>query len=195
MTGKRKNRKKSSAIRRRLILGLLGVLIGINFYLINSATLSGNRLPTPFGYGISAVLSGSMEPTISVGDLIVVKQTDDFTVGDIVVYQSGSAAIVHRIIDMDGDAVITKGDANNVPDEAFDKSCVKGVVTVTVPYLGSVMWALKSPVGILAMLGAAILLMELSFRREKAEKADEQEQMRAEIRALLDELQIDETKN
>ena len=61
---------------RGLLLAVLAAVFGINVYALNAARLAGNQVPMPFGVGASVVLSGSMEPTLSVGDLLLLKQED-----------------------------------------------------------------------------------------------------------------------
>ena len=109
----------NSNIARYLILGVLAAIIGMSVFSLNANRLAGNQVPMPFGIGASVVLSGSMEPTLSVGDLLIVKEQPGYEVGDIVVYQSGSMPVVHRIVDVAEDTVTTRGDANNVDDAAF----------------------------------------------------------------------------
>ncbi len=50
---------------------------------------------------------------------------------------------------------------------------------------------MKSPVVMIILLAAAILLVELSFRDGKSEKVEEQEKLKAEIRELMKELNKD----
>lgn len=179
--------KKHPALWRRLLLGLLGVILGINIYLANAGRLLGNTLPMPFGYGAAVVLSGSMEPTFSRGDLILVKQTDSFSVGDIVVYQTEGILVVHRVIELDGDTVITQGDANSTSDPVFEKSAVKGTVIGWVPRVGILVNALKTPVGMILVLVCALLMIELSFQKQKEKDEKELEAIKEEIRRLRSE--------
>ena len=179
---------KKKPILRYLVLGLLAVLVGVNLFWLNASRLAGNAVPMPFGVGASVVLSGSMEPTLSVGDLLLLRQESSYQEGDIVVYQSGNMAVVHRIVSLEGETVITQGDANNVPDEAFAVHYIKGRVAAAIPLVGYAVWLLKTPAGIIATIAAAVLLVELSYRREKQEKEDETEKLKAEIRQLLEEL-------
>lgn len=187
MSVKPKQRKKNHATWRRLILAVLGVILGVNAYLANANNLLGNKLPMPFGYGAAVVLSGSMEPTFSKDDLIFVKKTDDISVGDIVVYQSGNELIVHRIISISKDMVVTQGDANNVSDPPFEKSAVKGVVLGWIPYAGKLVNILKTPTGTILVLLCAFLLVELSFRKQKDKDNEELEDIKEEIRRLKEE--------
>ena len=61
--------------------------------MINAKNLVGNNLPMPFGYGAAVVLSGSMEPAFSKGDLIIVKETDEYGLNDIVVFESENPSV------------------------------------------------------------------------------------------------------
>lgn len=181
------NKKKASALARRLGLAVLGLFLGLNMYLLNAERVLGNTLPMPFGYGAAVVLSGSMEPTFSKDDLILVKQTDAIAVGDIVVFQSDGMLVVHRVIAVDGDMVTTQGDANNSADPAFEKSAVMGIVIGWIPRVGVVVNALKTPAGTIGVLVCAFLLIELSFRKQKEKDDKELEAIKEEIRRLRSE--------
>lgn len=183
----RLKRKKHPALWRRLLLALLGVILGINIYLANAGRLLGNALPMPFGYGAAVVLSGSMEPTFSKDDLVFVKRTDAIAVGDIVVYQFERSLVVHRIIELDGGMVITRGDANSTADPAFEKSAVLGVVIGWVPRVGAAVNALKTPAGMILVLVCAFLMIELSFQKQKEKDEEELEAIKEEIRRLKSE--------
>jgi signal peptidase len=176
--------KVLKAFWRALLLSLLGLLLGINFYNWNAKNLVGNRMPMPFGYGICVVLSGSMEPVLAVDDLVFIRETQDIAVGDIIVYQSGQELIIHRVVGLDGQMVVTKGDANNVADEPFDLSAVKGKMTGRIPAVGALVRLLKKPVVVVAVLALAFYLMERSFRHEKKQGDEELEKIKEEIRAL-----------
>lgn len=173
--------KKLKALLRRLLLVVLGLILGVNAYLANARGIVGNSLPMPFGVGAAVVLSGSMEPTLSKGDLIFVRQADTAELGDVVVYQAENSLIVHRVVTKSGDTLVTQGDANNAPDDPIDAAQIKGVVVFSVPYIGTALDLLKTPGGIIAVLVLAFALVELSFRREK--EADE-----AKLQAVKDEI-------
>lgn len=169
---------------RRILLAVLGLILGVNLYLANAKSIVGNQLPMPFGYGMANVLSGSMEPTFSKGALLIVKKSDDVKKGDIVVYQSGSELIVHRVIAIHGDEVQTQGDANNVADPVFEKNEIKGVVLFWIPGLGTVAEILKTPTVMILLLVAAFLLMERSFRTQRENDDRELDAIKEEIRKL-----------
>ena len=176
--------KTLKLILRIVALSLVGVFLGFNVYMWNARSLTGNALPMPFGFGAAIVLSGSMEPTLSVDDLIVVKAQDSYEVGDVVVFQSGSTLVVHRIMEINGDMVVTKGDANNTNDEEMEISLIKGRVTCYVPNAGGLVRVLKSPVVSIGLLATAVFLLERSYRKEKQQDEDEMDKIKEEIRRL-----------
>lgn len=169
---------------RRCLLAVVGLILGLNLYFANAGVILGNQLPMPFGYGLANVLSGSMEPTFSKGTLLLVKDTQDVQEGDIVVYQSGNELIVHRIIALENDTVITQGDANNVADEPFAKTQIKGKVITWIPLLGSVAALLKTPAAVILILILAFVLIEGSFRAQKDADDAELDSIKEEIRKL-----------
>ena len=141
----------------------------------------------PFGYGIAIVLSGSMEPVISKDDLILVKESESYAVDDIVVYQNINSLVVHRIIAIDGDSIITKGDANNVADEPISAADIKGKVLMWNSFAGKCVSFLKTPIGTICIIAAAIALIEIPHRKEKDKDDEERQKIIDEIRRLKEE--------
>lgn len=88
----------------------------------------GVRLPDILGYQIVFVKSGSMEPAVSLNDLVIIKRGKDVSNKDIVLFEDGENLILHRIIDgQEQSGYITKGDANNVEDyKQVQKSDILG---------------------------------------------------------------------
>ena len=81
-----------------------------------------------FGYSLFEVETGSMAKTIEIGDIIIVKLTDDIKENDIITFKNGKEFITHRIINLNEDSIITKGDNNNSEDEPINKENVIGKV-------------------------------------------------------------------
>lgn len=172
------------SVIRISVLVLLAVLIGVSIYSINASMLGGNALPMPFGFGMTVVLSGSMEPELSVDDLLIVTPSDTYEVGDVVVYQTQRTAVVHRIVSINGDKIITRGDANNTDDDPIAKENIKGKVIFAIPFIGLIVNLIKTPFGTILLLGAAVWLLEASFKKEKDKKAEELAAIRREIEEL-----------
>lgn len=128
-------------------------------------------LPIEHNIELRIVQSGSMEPTIMTGSLIVVQPQDEYSVGDVIMFGSRYAKVptTHRIVDTYEDRgqtwFITKGDANEEADaEAVSLSEVKGVVKADVPRLGFVLDFTRQPIGFMFLIvlpAALIILSEL----------------------------------
>jgi len=179
--------KKIPQITKILLIVVAALLIGVNVYLFNANTVVGNTMPMPFGYGVGVVLSGSMEPQLKIDDVIIVKETNDYTVGDVVVFQTGTMPVVHQIIEIEGETVTTKGIANNAPDEPITMGDIKGELVATIPGAGKLINAIKTPAGAVIILILAFLLLELSYRGEKKQDDDDLERIKEEIRKLKEE--------
>ena len=81
-----------------------------------------------FGYSIFSTATGSMSPTIEKGDIVIVKIGQQGNEKDIITYKKDNSFITHRIIKIDGDSIIAKGDNNNTQDEEITKDTVIGKV-------------------------------------------------------------------
>lgn len=99
------------------------------------------------GYTFFIVASGSMSGTVDVNDMVIVKITDDFQVGDIVTYQAEGYFVTHRIISINKDQIITKGDSNNTEDDPIGRDKIIGKVVAIFPFMA-----------IFEILGAIILI-------------------------------------
>ena len=107
-----------------LILCILLIpIIVINTIVIVKTYTNPEHIPGALGYKAAIVMSGSMEPEIKTGSIIVlqdVKDTSALEVGDVICFMSGESAVTHRINAVsrtdDGVKYITKGDANNAVD-------------------------------------------------------------------------------
>jgi signal peptidase len=105
---------------------LLDILILLLLCLVAFSILNRSKPVPIFGYYLLTVKTGSMESTFSIGDYIIVKESNNYKVGDIVTYKNGKVYVTHRIIKINGNKVITKGDANNALDPLFNKNKIIG---------------------------------------------------------------------
>lgn len=141
-------------------------------------------LPRLFGSQVYAVISGSMEPAISEGSLVYVRQAEPETIekNDVIAFygtEASGAIILHRVVEnrtVDG-SFITKGDANAQPDlSPVSYNRLLGKAERTVPYLGQLALVLSGTWGKLAavcLVLAAVMLHAVSgalkIKRESAE--------------------------
>ena len=181
--------KRKQFILRMVVIVFISVFLGVSVYTINAKRVLKNQLPMPFGVGVAVVLSGSMEPTLSVDDVIFVRAADSYQVDDIIVFQENQELVIHRIISVDGTSYTTQGDANNTPDPPVELPRVKGRLVMCIPFAGVLVRGLQSLPGIILVLVLAVLLMRLSWRKEKDASRKEQDAIKDEIRRLKGELE------
>lgn len=70
--------------------------------------------------------SGSMEPYLEKDALIIIKENETYRKDDIVTYEKNGEYITHRIISIDRENIITKGDANNIQDDPIKEENIIG---------------------------------------------------------------------
>lgn len=117
------------------------------------------------GYKGYTVISGSMEPTLHVGDYIIVKHTPYEAVQpkEIISFQQDNVLVTHRVTQRIGDKLQTRGDANNTEDlvEVSQDNYV-GTYQFRVPQLGRLMIWLQDPLVysiVMAMIALRIAIL------------------------------------
>lgn len=142
------------------------------------------------GWRVDAVVSGSMEPQLKVGSLVVTRpvKPEAITVGDIITFKPttiGKTPITHRVISIDRNSplsFITKGDANGRHDPfSVPARNVVGKICFHVSYVGYVTEFLKTPWGFLVGLVIPALIVIAMYVRS--------------IWQVLSKKQIDEVGN
>lgn len=145
--------------------------------------LMGSRL---VGLQVFNVISGSMEPTYSVGDLLYVKEVDpdSIKVGDVITFVLNEDLVVatHRVVAVDGEnrQFTTKGDANKSEDAApVHFNNLVGVPVFAIPLLGYVSAYIQSPPGMYVAIGVGAVLLAVVFLPDllakKAKKPENEE--------------------
>jgi signal peptidase len=120
------------------------------------------------GYQSFLVQSGSMEPSIMTGDIIVIQKQADYIKNDVVTFHTQDNRIVtHRIISREetngNTRFITKGDANRSEDnDVVEQENVMGKVILVIPKLGYFIAFSKSPLGfaLLIVFPATLLIID-----------------------------------
>lgn len=149
-------------------------------------------MPMPFGVGVGVVMSGSMEPELSINDLIIVRARKEYQEGEVIVFQQNGKLVVHKIIAINEEEVITQGSANNAPDNPMPIQSIKGEVVGHVKKVGVAVQFLKSPAGTILILALAFLLLLQSYRSEKESGPGEIEEIKKEIERLKAEKEREE---
>lgn len=119
----------------RLFVGMLAMFL--------AAAIAGLLLlailPLALGYRSSAVLSGSMSPAISPGDVVVSKPLTGASIqpGQIIDFDVGDETRIHRVTEVVDGGYRTAGDANSSPDSGIvQPEQIRGVGVMLVPLVG-----------------------------------------------------------
>ncbi|SEB79694.1 signal peptidase I [Paenibacillus sp. GP183] len=165
----------------RTITVILAVFLLITVFCAASSRMSGGT-PKILGLNVYAVLSGSMEPSIQVGSIILEKpnvNANSLKVGDVITFKAsqdefggqnndGSAILItHRIQaikSLNGKlAFQTKGDSNDGPDAQLVQpaNIIGQYNNIMIPYLGYYLNFMKTKLGIalLLILPGALLIV------------------------------------
>ena len=123
----------------------------------------------------------SMQPLLHEGDLVVVRSGADYTVGDVVAYHNADLGqvVLHRIVAMDGDRYVCKGDHNDWLDGYEPTSSeLIGEMSMRIPGMGSRLEVARSPVGMAALAGVATFGIIGRRRRSRRGRARERREAR-----------------
>ncbi len=164
-TLKRNNNEKKTTPAGKVMSIITTVLVIIS--VLVAVVLMGLRIA---GFHTYTVLSGSMEPKFSVGDLIYVKEVDpsEIKVGDSITFVLNENLVVatHQVIriDAENEHFYTKGLANDTPDAApVHYNNVIGRAEFSIPYVGYVSDWIQHPPGLYITLLAVALLIVIIF--------------------------------
>ena len=148
-----------------ILIVLFAIFLLISMYTAVQVRILKNEYANFFGYSLFEIQTGSMHGTLEVGDWIVVKNSQDYKIGDIVTYKSKGNFITHRIVESYNETFVTKGDANNTKDEAIDKSQIVGKVTKAYLGFGILRKTIFNPFVIIALL-VTFYLFNKTFKTE-----------------------------
>ena len=169
------------------IILAIALIMAYNHIQIN---IKGNTYTTMLGYSAFEVATGSMSNTIEIGDVILVKliePNEPVSENEIVVFTQDTTLVTHRIIKINGDQIITKGDANNKEDDPITRKQIIGKVVKIIPNVK--MWKeiiLTPKVLIPSSISILLLWIFFSYDKEKDVKKtkkviEEQEYIDEEI--------------
>ena len=173
---------------------LVFILI-INVTIIVKSYLHPDRVPDFMGYKPFIVLSGSMEPTILAGDIIVTKNIapEQIVKGDVIAFRAEKNTVVtHRVTDVqtaNGLSFLTRGDANTGADaRAVRVEELEGIYHWRVAGVGKFAMFLQTPIGMLLFvitpLSLFIIYDIVSRNKRSRKKGNREAELEAELAAL-----------
>lgn len=172
----------NAGIRSRKIFNVIGNIIFTVILLIIILALFSTILtrikgeePSLFGYKLYYAASGSMTPTIPVGSLIIVKETDINGIqnSDIITFKgSGNTVVTHRVVEISNEkrSFTTRGDANNTNDPLpVISGNLIGKVVVHAAYIGYLLEFLKTKYGLVVSIAVITFMIILSLLPKQKE--------------------------
>lgn len=151
----------------------IGYYACLTFLGVVTIFLLASILPIPGNFKIKIILSGSMEPTIKTGSVVIVKPVDSYKIGDVITFQKriDKESTTHRIQEIKvtggNPQYITKGDANNAVDRGeISEQDIVGKLLLVIPYLGYIVNYAQTPIG----FSLIILLPAIAIVYDEAKK-------------------------
>lgn len=198
------NRSKSSSSKALSIVGIVlcvifAPILVLNVILIAKSFINKSDVPSFAGYLPMIVMTGSMEPEIRGGDLIICKtvKAENISKGDVISFfdpdGNGTSVVTHRVTEVinEGGEISfrTKGDANLIEDKtAVPAENLVGKYKMRIPYAGNVSMFMQSTAGLIVCVILPILLLLgidiLKGRSLEKSKRSETEALRAELEML-----------
>ena len=147
------------------ILGKIAYWMVIAFLIIVALGVVFSAFNIPGGYKLFTVQSGSMEPAIKVGNVVIIQPKENYKEEDIITFKKENERNVvnprmtttHRVIEIKQEdnktLYTTKGDANNSADSTpVDKDLVLGKVSLAIPFLGYPISFAKTQTGLIILI-------------------------------------------
>ena len=169
-----KRKEKEKIVKR--IIEIIAIILIYNIILIIISSINGKDFSI-LGYKAYIVNTNSMEPTIEVGDIVIIKKVkaEKLNQGDVITFTREGEVITHRITKIETEEkstqYVTKGDNNNTEDTLKIKyEDIIGKEILTIPQLGKAMQLLDSKIILLIII--LIILIWAFIRIQKKEKLE-----------------------
>lgn len=151
------------AIILDIVIAIISILIVIAAAYVIQTKVQHKQNANIFEYTAFEVVTGSMSGTIEIGDLVIVKITDSVEPDDIIVYQEEDHFVTHRVLEINGEKIVTKGDANSSKDLPISNKQVLGKVVAVIPKVGIWKKVLTTPSVLIAIIITVILITAIVY--------------------------------
>ena len=131
-----------------IVLALFSIFLLLNIF----------NIPV-FNYYFGLVQTQSMEPALNKNDLIIYSQQQEYKTGDIVCFIQNSRLTAHRIVAVNGENIVTKGDNSTQNDVAVTSNQILGEVVYKSAFLGNILAFFQHFSGIFIILALFLLIL------------------------------------
>lgn len=172
----KKRKQRIEQIKK--IMAVILVILVYNLILVFISSDTFNNGMGIFGYKAYIITSTSMEPSINLGDVVIVKKCKEnkLQTGDIITFKTKNEIITHRILKIEDNGLLpntysTKGDNNNIEDiEKVTYSNIEGKKVVVIPYLGKIIMMIDNK--IIFLIIVLIILIICFLKMQKQDKIE-----------------------
>lgn len=187
ISNKIKNKMVTKKIFKYIMLNILIVLFVINLI------LSFEENTHILGIYMFNIVSGSMEPTLDINDVVVVQKCDllELQKGDIITFQQDGRIISHRILNVTKQKGIikfeTKGDNNQIPDpDLVGQEQIYGKVLFKIKTIGKFISYIQNARGLINIVIFVIIIFILVSLKDKQKNIRKMKRKKYEIKKMRD---------
>lgn len=185
----KKTEEKSKIVK----IWTIAINVILTLFFLIGILIAASLIPLKNNYRIMSVMSGSMEPALQTGSLIVIKPVSEYKERDIITFQSSNKKndyTTHRLIkveDKDDQKIyITKGDANKESDtEQIARDKIIGKKLFSIPFLGYILGYIKTLPGLMIIIivpAVIIIYEEVNKIKSEAKKMIEKRRLSKEAK-------------
>ena len=172
------------------------IIVTLSILIIVKKTLYPHKIPDIMGIKPFIVLTGSMEPNIKTGDLVLVKEVniEQLKEGDIIAFRhiEEDVVLIHRIVGRETEEEIilrTKGD-NNQTEDKLKVNCenIEGIYIMRFEKIGEIAMFMRSHEGVVISILAIISIFFLWQLRKSLKREQIANRRLKECEEVIDEL-------
>ena len=180
---KKDKKKKILIVLRRIFCPIIILIAVFCIYIMYQKLIKQEQNIDFFGFKAYVVLTGSMQPNINIGDVVIEKEKpiNEIKVGDIITFKpmGQDATVTHRIVaktEYENKTIFkTKGDNNNAQDpDSVEIKDIQGVMLFKISKLGKIITGLLTGTGFIIMMAITVISYEYSNRKEDRRLAREE---------------------
>ena len=176
------NKRKENVKIAKKVIEIIAIILIYNIILIALSSANKISVVNILGYKSYIIKTNSMEPTISINDVVITKKVkkEKIKKGDVITFLQDGEVITHRITQIeDNGNYTTKGDNNNIEDIfKITYENIEGKHILTIPYLGKIVQVLDNKIVFLIITLIILIFMLITIQnQEKRENRREKKKI------------------
>ena len=176
------NKRKENVKIAKKVIEIIAIILIYNIILIALSSANKISVVNILGYKSYIIKTNSMEPTISINDVVITKKVkkEKIKKGDVITFLQDGEVITHRITQIeDNGNYTTKGDNNNIEDTfKITYENIEGKHILTIPYLGKIVQAIDNKIVFLIITLIILIFMLITIQnQEKRENRREKKKI------------------